>query len=1668
MSQRPASTISRRLWIMAVALMALGPGEITAAQPPADGNAVSSAALTNWNTALSVYLTSRNPRLVERALRLLDEPIATLLPREQPQARDYFEQLVRQGFAANSRSVPCLFAPEQHDKREALFRKLEPVSWGQWNGASLNRLLRGFSESPAAYDTAALLHEDFLGFCRAHLSDAPAPLVESLLAKYHDKPFFDVLCFAHHVHPDQASPWRTALESRYGSAASVLSLWQAFDLLDGDIWRGLPQVRQGYQRHLGKQLFARPPLSDWVVLTPPQVLRLAVASSHNLLEWQFKLASALKERRSAEGLALLYHLCRGPGARKETYAQLRPLFAEPNQDFFLYLHASASEGQSVLGLLNEERSNWRSSLQVLSGYLSLDREPQWNAAFFPLLKDYYGTATSDERGPMDRGMIAPIYNVYADQTLAPQRKQNPIRAALLQEAVDSACFLEIPSHQALAEWFRTHVDLGAVVGTGARSIPNYRFVAEASLAVGERRLKGMRDRATAQALAGELALWGNWMLEGMLANPQELTLDSDMVNDTLSLVLGKVRDLKHEFALRPEELGLQTLFARLNQELSNAVAEMSRRDRTGPGSQQAAQRLVRAIHLALVVSAILEDESQLETILTIIQRDLFALKGDAEFRVLDSAGLQFMVGTFLLLDDDLIKCLGEISRSSAAARRPELETVARRFLTAYHRRVQLGLVCTNEFLATLQRMTPGPGPFLRLLDAGPGRGLRPFDDDEAKASFEALKASLAACDFLNGEEAIVRLLTVYRRRLGLSLWKDPRACGVNANVNLMVLMRLLREETPPAFVDLENSGRSASEWPRPALIQVIDALLESLEKGQSDLRLRSVTYAGPGIRPARSAVEHHPAWLFATFTERLLRAQEMASFPLRVAGSPVAAEAHIDALLRSALQEKEIDLPALSVAGREAGATRSLDGSRRLRLVAALGHPADTVSVVRLAQFAVLLPNDPCNAPSPGQLPQYDACRAAVFQQLCDAFSRGENVGSEIVADALIAALRLEFSQRARTPALKGREWIEQCKDRLTPDGRQRVLMEMLMQAETRVALPARVGCKTHESRADVNCVECRASLARALQGRVQELVDVRRFCAEKMSVKFEGPPQSKLDVIGQLSRSVQRLRNASEIIKQINPDSVKAAYRLLRQLKRAYAVIPPHWSGSQIKQHVSSPDDPLAVALVGIERLGAAMYSEFLPFHGDFEVPAILANPDALVVFSLLDAELKGQYLKSMPVTTALEAQMEALQTPIGTPETIELVLVHSIVQPSLAVDVWEQGRQRLADGKSLIEFVVAGKSYDESFYDRDLVYVVSGEFTLNPRKLFEEAFQGIDVAARAAQQRDTKAWDGDTFVYEVWFGDLRAALREQGQTPRECFNLDRFVRRAARIGGDQRYMAPEFAAVRPFAERFQQELKTWLASAGPAVLTRMLEDTSSVRTLLALGEGICDRLGLGGGGALADAVEPEYRGAYADFCAKVLFARGDNGRARYPAAVVTRLCTEFYRADPGAELTLAVCRQRFEGIFQPFSLPHWGATGRSSDEGHRLTGYEGLYRRMSGTASSVEAKRFLGDCTYALMAFASELYWHGGRDGVEGGPIVPDDRRVSYPWRLGVLARPYVIGDVPENALTAERLHTPATQANAEWRAACAQRYRQIPFLCRFFGGSTVPEGKHEGGQP
>ena len=113
----------------------------------------------------------------------------------------------------------------------------------------------------------------------------------------------------------------------------------------------------------------------------------------------------------------------------------------------------------------------------------------------------------------------------------------------------------------------------------------------------------------------------------------------------------------------------------------------------------------------MTVSALIEDTSQLETVLDVCAA-VFELPtgGAAPMRVRPISVLWEEVELFRMLDDDLAGCIQGLAQAPDVTR--ELRDILRGFVARYHYEVQLGLLATDGFPARLydmdEHLTPLP------------------------------------------------------------------------------------------------------------------------------------------------------------------------------------------------------------------------------------------------------------------------------------------------------------------------------------------------------------------------------------------------------------------------------------------------------------------------------------------------------------------------------------------------------------------------------------------------------------------------------------------------------------------------------------------------------------------------------------------------------------------------------------------------------------------------------------------------------------------------------------------------------------------------------------------------------------------------------------------------
>jgi hypothetical protein len=1639
---------------------------VSLTMPARAAERTSSVYYTKWKAGLAQLLTTANPHLAQRAVEDVREAGAGMPEAERQDALRFLRVIVRQGVTHQPGPFLNLFAADRDDRRRQVFEALDGIAWSGGTAGLTRDLLEEMAAHPDRYSSESLLLPAFVATCRAQR--VPAATVAALATGVGASPEgrMDVLCLGNRLHPGEAARWRALLDEQIGTDTDGARLAQRFTRLDHAAWNDIERVREAYRRAIADRLHLGVPPETWPRIQQALFQRMVSASAHEPEAWMTKLAETLIKTPAADVRQRLAALVAWRDRPEAAYRALAP--ALRYQAVFCFLHEPV--GQSVMDLLHKSAACRTASRRILTAFLDVRREAAWDDRLGAILERYYaqaiGNKEQDAANAIFTDIVKPILTASMDEGFDRTRAERPIRRNLMTALMVRNCFLQ-PTHQREALlWFQDGLDWEADIALTGRVAPNYRFTAEALLAVGQRRAGANAPRAEAVAHIGDLARWLDWMLRGGIQRPDTLHLGVDTVDETIRSVCAAWRDLKNRYSLRRAELGLGDLFTGLMDELGKAVTEI----RAGGGADDAAarqrrDRVVRVVRLTLTISALLEEDGYLSDVLAIIRDRLFELPaGEIALRIRAIETLRMEVDLFRILDDDLAECLRSLhtARDTGEAMRRILESFADR----YHRDIQLALVATDRFLAELHARDPRLRPYRRYLDGGERHPCL-LNDERARASLAMLNTTLDRCGYLNGEAALTELLRVYRARLNLSFWTDPWQCGKNANVGLPVLFRLLRDEPLPALPAVAGApaaAAAAGAWPAPRFLPVVDALLDAFGDSPEQARLltRAVAYNAAG---AATRTDLHERRAFLWRADLLLRAQELLSFPILTAeGRALDAAAEIESLARSAVSETPgAVLPGIAVPG-QGEARRRLDGSRRARLsAAALENAATPRDAVTAAQCALMLPNAESNA-APGQpMADYDRLRATAFERVKTLLAADRR--SEALTDGLVVMLRLEAARRGRGAPTGAATLAAQWSANLPPSGQQRVLLEtMKLQHYTRTPIePGR--CPRHGDNLTADCRQCRDAVAANLTLFSAQLDAMRRFSLEQAGVKIpDATPDAVFDeweVLGQLLDALDKIEKPGKLIETIDADTVRVAWYLVAQLRSVRDSIPAVW-GDGWSGEIAA-DEPLADTLVRIARFAAVAYGEMLPIFGDIAMDDLLgdgtrpANGDALSVLSVLGVEVKQLLLEAATVERTLREAGVKLTTPIGALEPRELATVHSALQPLLVTEVWRRGAHRVRDGGSLMQFVVEGRRYDDTYFDADAVYEVGSSFTLTPRRLFDEAFRSIDLLIAAA---DTA--DGDAFIYNAWFGDMRQTLAGQGMRAREPFNMDRFIVSAAAIADDPRYDTPEMAEVRGFAETFRRDLNAWMDGDGVAAMSGLMRCARHPSVFTALAERMADRLGLLAWTDSPETLEALQQGrrreAYAGFCRRTLFDTS-GGRAVFPEAGRAALRDRF-RAEVCPTNAISQLRGRFVDLFTPFGEADADLPVRGSFEG-----LPGLYRRANRAAADTPGHAFIGDFAFAYMHLASEIYWQDAMDDDNTPPREERPPTLAHPWRRYRDGRPYIDEPLPSGPLMDPNdvLHPDSIRGNFEWRVANAERFRDVPFLCRFFGGDpNLPAGK------
>jgi hypothetical protein len=296
----------------------------------------------------------------------------------------------------------------------------------------------------------------------------------------------------------------------------------------------------------------------------------------------------------------------------------------------------------------------------------------------------------------------------------------------------------------------------------------------------------------------------------------------------------------------------------------------------------------------------------------------------------------------------------------------------------------------------------------------------------------------------------------------------------------------------------------------------------------------------------------------------------------------------------------------------------------------------------------------------------------------------------------------------------------------------------------------------------------------------------------------------------------------------------------------------------------------------------------------------------------------------------------------------------------------------------------------------------------------------------------------DRDSFAYQAWFGDMRQTLARCRIKPRQLCNIDNFIVQLAGIASDrEKYRDAASAEIRPFAETFQHQIRDWLNDGGKGAVLDAWDGVTQPQTV---------RIGV-----FPDSERklksPEILDTYRSFSERGLFRRDAEGVALFPENMEHAVASGFYaRSVP---VSLSELRSDFVSLFDPVTPPGWSKAGGGAANRERVAGFADLLRQWEALPEGGTGRAFLQSYSTAVFSVLSRIYWSApAADGASAG------LRVGYPWKLDPGGR-MVDVEASGDSAGGVALYSEAIKANAVWRAAAAQRFRDVDPACEFFGG-------------
>ena len=562
-----------------------------------------------------------------------------------------------------------------------------------------------------------------------------------------------------------------------------------FELLNKDHWtkEELKLKRLSLLRKLGNTLYSFP-VSKWLEVKTETCYALNKDSDYPIISWIKKIVIQIKNKKNncnAELELLSFFIKENTINKNDIYNGIKEYFIN-DQQLFTLLHTYPE--LSAMRLLNKDKKNLNNSIDILEKFFSIKRHTHWNIELYDTLIQYYYSIYKEKRNFLFNNIITPIYKqapIY-----------NKIRQILLKQVRENISFnkqinfLTDYHRYKIAHYIFSNNNMKTLVKTYDFNKPD---VLEYSvdiytnikienidkdfcfeLSPHQKKIYKNFDSKTKCRLFINVVLKEPLfrLCDAFLTRPHSIDkgLKLDIGKDThelkqLEKILNKIKDINKKFNIKIKK-DLKILLEISDKTVKAIEYEINQ-------SKDYSKKVISMIKLIFKICSIMESDVYLDQMLHTMKTKIYKINK----KKFSKNDLHRSVNIFKSLHNDFLDALIEVKKE---------------YLIKCYEDLYISLRNIKDFFKEVKA-----DPYIDFINE--------IDNNfknELTNLFEKEKEQFRDCEyFLEAESSFINLMKKYIKSLEINLWKETNRLGLNKNITLGVLYKLLINDDKQKWKD---------------------------------------------------------------------------------------------------------------------------------------------------------------------------------------------------------------------------------------------------------------------------------------------------------------------------------------------------------------------------------------------------------------------------------------------------------------------------------------------------------------------------------------------------------------------------------------------------------------------------------------------------------------------------------------------------------------------------------------------------------------------------------------------------------------------------------------------------------------------------------------------------